>query len=283
MKNKITVYFFFAVCFTVSLFGSSLKTLEITFYPEYYYSGVMVQVKGEAQANLIGSSFDFSVPTQIDSSFLFKGLSDSDPDFLKLNSFVKNNETWVSIPIEQKRFAFFLFYNPFDMIKSARLFDYTLKASLNISELHITIQEPLSSSSFQITDDITTPLTDQHGFTFHEARYPDIEAFQVQKISVSYNKTNSKTSMEILSSILVDEGEDKILDESRVAREIPLRHRLPLWEPLAVLGGFSMIIGILYIKSSKNKKPILGKYCNKCGVEFQREDNFCSKCGRKRT
>lgn len=283
MKNKITVYFSFAVCFTVSLFGTSLKSLEVTFYPEYYYSGVMVQVKGEAQGNLIGSSFDFSVPTQIDSSFLFKGLSDSDPDFLKLNSFVKNNETWISIPVEQKRFAFFLFYNPFDITKSERLFEYALKASLNISELYITIQEPLSSSKFQISEDNTTSLSDQHGFTFHEVRFPEIEAFQIQKISISYHKTNIKTSMEILSSILMVDEEGEAINESKLSREVPLRHRLPLWEPLAVLGGFSMIIGILYIKSNKNRKSILGKYCNKCGVEFKREDNFCSKCGRKRT
>lgn len=283
MNNKITLYFFYAIFFTVSLFGASLKSLEITFYPEYYYSGVMVQVKGEAQENLIGSSFDFSVPTQIDSSFLFKGLSDSDPDFQKLNSFVKNNETWISIPVEQNRFAFFLFYNPFDMTKLTRLFDYSLRTSLNISELYITIQEPLSCSNFQITEDKTTPISDQHGFTFHEARYLDIKAYQDKRISVSYHKTNSKTSMEMLSSILMIDDEGKSKTESKVSPEIPLRHRLPLWEPLAVLGGFSMVIGFLYIKSNKNRKPILGKYCNNCGIEFKREDNFCSKCGRKRT
>jgi len=283
MKNKITVYFLFAVYFTVSLFGTSLTSLEVTFYPEYYYSGVMVQVKGEAQENLIGSSFDFCVPTQIDSSFLFHGLSEDKPDFIKLNSFEKDNEMWISIPINQKRFAFFLFYNPIDITKSIRSFDYLLKANLKILELYITFQEPLNSLDFQISEINSTPLSDQHGFTFHEVRYLSIEAFQVRNISVSYHKSDSITSMEILSSILIDEEDVKVKDKTEIDRDKPLRHRLPLWEPLAVLGGFATIIGLLYINSTNERKIILASFCNKCGAKFEKEDIFCSQCGRKCT
>ena len=71
----MVTYFLFIILFITSLSGNSLNSLEITFYPEYYYSGIMVQVKGEAENELIGESFNFSVPAYIDSAFLFHSVS----------------------------------------------------------------------------------------------------------------------------------------------------------------------------------------------------------------
>ena len=164
----MVTYFLFIILFITSLSGNSLNSLEITFYPEYYYSGIMVQVKGEAENELIGESFNFSVPAYIDSAFLFQSLSENEPDFLKLFLRKKNGKEWVNIPVNQKRFAFFIFYNPLDLSRSDRSFEYEIKTSVPILNLNLTFQEPLGSSEFQISEKNSTPLSDQHGFTFHE-------------------------------------------------------------------------------------------------------------------
>lgn len=276
----MVTYLFLILLLMTSLQGNSLHSLEITFYPEYYYSGIMVQVKGEAEDELIGESFDFAVPAQIDSAFLFQSLSENEPDFLKLFPREKDRGEWVSIPVNQKRFAFFIFYNPLNLSSPDRSFKYEIKTSVAILNLNLTFQEPLGCGDFHISEENSIPMSDQHGFTFHEVNIPEMKAYESRLVSGSYQKLESRTSMELLSSML--QNEEKIESDHAVQQEIPLRHRLPLWEPLAVLGGLSIIIGFLYIRS--NKKVLTGhqEFCTECGTKFKEKDNFCSKCGRKR-
>lgn len=276
----MVTYFFLFIFLITSLSGNSLNSLEITFYPEYYYSGIMLQVKGEAENELIGKSFDFSIPANIDSAFLFHSVSENEPDFIKLFPQKKKGEDWVNISVIQKRFAFFIFYNPLDLSKSGRSFEYKIKSSVGILNLHLTFQEPLGSREFIITEKNSTVMSDQHGFTFHEVHLLEIKAYEERIISGSYQKTETRTSMELLSSIL--QNEEKIESNNTIRQEIPLRHRLPLWEPLAVLGGLSIIIGFLYFRSNKKGSIDHQEFCTQCGTELKVKDNFCSKCGRKR-
>ena len=62
----------------------------------------------------------------------------------------------------------------------------------------------------------------------------------------------------------------------------PIRHRLPLWEPFAVLGALSILVGALFLNNNQNKSIKNRKnYCSKCGNKLKTNDKFCSTCGDK--
>ena len=276
------VYFLSIILFVTLGFSISLNSIEVTIYPEYYYPGVMVQVKGEANENLIGNSFDFLVPSKIDSAFLFQSLTEKEPNFLNLRSYEKSDEHWVQIPITQNRFAFFIFFNPFNPSNNNRSFQFKLKTSIDIQNTHVTFQEPLESENFQISVPNFTQVTDQHGFIFNELHLSRLDAFTDTLFEISYYKSTFETSMELLTSLLnnreIPTSERGTINQNK----IPLRHRLPLWEPLLVLGGLSIIIGIMYIQSNKINNSQLNKFCSKCGNRLLHKDLFCSQCGRRK-
>ncbi len=87
--------------------------------------------------------------------------------------------------------------------------------------------------------------------------------------------------------------DDQIISPStpNSINQIPIRHKLPLWQPLAVLGVVSLTVGWMFSvnrkkemvqqpssKSSTNK----GSFCTNCGQSFLPEHKFCSNCGGHR-
>ena len=270
-----------------SLSGKSIQSLDLTLYPEYYYSGIMIQVKGEADEDMMNSSFEFSVPAILDSAFLFKSIDGAEPILSSLKSYFENNNYWIKIPITQKRYAFFLFYNPIDISKEKRNFEYNIMTNVFVDSLNCIIQEPIGCSEFNLSEINLKQSSNQHGFIFHEININNLAPFEGKNILGSYKKSTSLTSMELLASILQPQSSETSKNNgdqvhSNSDHSSPLRHRLPLWEPLAVLFGLSIFIGILFIKSNKNESsPQAFLSCSNCGLELRKTHNFCPKCGSK--
>ena len=71
----------------------------------------------------------------------------------------------------------------------------------------------------------------------------------------------------------------------------PIRHKLPLWQPLAVLGLVAIVVGWMFsiqlkreeagverVSTTVNKK---GVFCTHCGKSVQSKNKFCANCGGK--
>ena len=63
---------------------------------------------------------------------------------------------------------------------------------------------------------------------------------------------------------------------------VPQSHRLPLWEPFAVLGILSVLVGIIFYNQKDYSYVSDGKkYCSECGNKTGVGNKYCASCGVK--
>ena len=59
-------------------------------------------------------------------------------------------------------------------------------------------------------------------------------------------------------------------------------HRLPLWEPFAVLGILAILVGInFYYQKDYSSVSDREKYCHGCGNKTDIGNKYCANCGGK--
>ena len=88
--------------------------------------------------------------------------------------------------------------------------------------------------------------------------------------------------------MLSENNAETVQPEQPTVSEPPVRHKLPLWQPLVILGIVSVAVGFMFRVQQKselkektiNKSEITqGNYCPQCGSTVQVEHKFCAKCG----
>ena len=275
-------YLFIILLFIYSslIASSKINDLNVYIYPEYYYSGVMVEINGKI--NLPDSSFSMKmlVPTLTDSVFYVSGTTNDESEVQVLDIKDENSMKWVHLDLNKSSFRVFVFYNPFNS-SITRNIEYPLQFTASLGEFHVFVQEPLVSTNFNI-DLESTSNKDQHNIVFHQIHFQELKEMSKEVIYFNYDNPSKKTTMQYLQEKLVNNpgSNNEVLDMKK--NRTPIRHRLPLWEPFAVLGALSILVGALFLNNNQNKSIKNRKnYSSKCGNKLKTNDKFCSTCGDK--
>ena len=257
---------------------STISDLNIYIYPEYYYSGIMVEINGKVDLSDIPFSMEMLVPTKTDSVFFVSGSPNDKSEVKTLNIKDENSMRWVHLELNKSPFRIFVFYNPFNS-SVTREIQYPLQFSTSLSEFHVFVQEPLISTSFNI-DLESTSNKDQHNIVFHQIHFQGLKEMSKEIINLSYDNLSGKTTMQYLQGRLSENSINNDESTQQKDNKIPKRHRLPLWEPIAVLGVLSVLSGVLFFNNNQNKKNGKNKnFCSKCGNKLDKSDKYCSICG----
>lgn len=257
---------------------STISDLNIYIYPEYYYSGIMVEINGEVDLSDIPFSMEMLVPAMTDSVFFVSGSPNDQSEVKTLNIKDANSMRWVHLELNKSPFRIFVFYNPFNS-SVTREIQYPLQFSTSLSEFHVFVQEPLISTSFNI-DLESTSNKDQHNIVFHQIHFQGLKEMSKEIINLSYDNLSGKTTMQYLQGRLSENSINNDESTQQKDNKIPKRHRLPLWEPIAVLGVLSVLSGMLFFNNNQNKKNGKNKnFCSKCGNKLDKSDKYCSICG----
>ena len=257
---------------------STISDLNIYIYPEYYYSGIMVEINGKVNLSDIPFSMEMLVPAMTDSIFFVSGSPNDQSEVKTLNIKDENSMKWVHLELNKSPFRVFVFYNPFNSSVSREI-QYPLQFSTSLSEFHVFVQEPLISTSFNI-DLESTSNKDQHNIVFHQIHFQGLKEMSKEIINLSYDNLSGKTTMQYLQGRLSENSINN--DESTQQKDniIPKRHRLPLWEPFGVIGVLFVLSGVLFFNNNQNKKNGKNKnFCSKCGNKLDKSDKYCSICG----
>ncbi|MFQ6678049.1 MAG: zinc ribbon domain-containing protein [Fidelibacterota bacterium] len=258
-----------------------MDPVNINIYSEYYYNGVMVEIETIVEFDQDTADISFTIPAGTDSVFLIKGIPSQDSKIIPIDLDHLDRSNMIKFPLSEPQFRLFIFFNPFDE-GHEKSFTYPIGSNIQMKNVHIAIQEPVMAEDFSISREISSESNDQHGIKFASVNMGDINVNTVETVSVKYLNHTGKTTIETLKDQLRGEAAPKT-DPHTIVEEKPKRHTLLLWEPMAILGVLSLIIGIMFY--SKNKKTTLidGKrnYCHSCGSKLNLEDKFCSNCGEK--
>jgi len=267
MRKFISLYFL-----VLGLVGATnFKDITLIIYPEYYSSSVMVELSGSVDPIDLPVKLGFNVPTNTDSIFFVNGDKGNETNFQLYSAVEEDGENWVYFPIKRPFFRAVLFYSPFDTI-GPRAVDFTFKTNQDLRNIFILVQRPEEAKNFVWSEPDLGSGEDEHGVLFYQKHLHELPAGEAKVISFTYENPTGLTTMASLAR--------RMGNTPAAAPKGPLRHRLPLWQPLVVLGGLALVIGFLFYRSQQEKleKPA-GTVCKSCGEKLVPGAKFCSSCG----
>ena len=258
---------------------SPISKLDVYIYPEYYYSGVMVELIGKVEESALPLALGMVVPATTDSVFLVSGIANDESEVLPVTIDNKESNSWVRLDLDKPSFRIFVFYVPFDT-SSTRKFNYTVQTTVPLDEFHVFIQEPLVAQDFTLAQE-STANKNQHGITIHQIYIAELPTMSAKTISISYTNHTTQTTMVLLQQLLSERSQGKS-EAAQSKQVVPQRHRLPLWEPFAVLGILAILVGIIFYNQKDYSSVSNGKkYCSGCGKKIGISDKYCTNCGGK--
>jgi len=276
MRNYLYIVILF---YQNVLAASPISKLDVYIYPEYYYSGVMVELIGKVEESALPLALGMVVPATTDSVFLVSGIANDESEVLPVTIDNKESNSWVWLDLDKPSFRIFVFYVPFDT-SSTRKFNYTVQTTVPLDEFHVFIQEPLFAQDFTLAQE-STANKDQHGITFHQIYIAELPTMSAKTISISYTNHTTQTTMVLLQQLLSERSQGKS-EAAQSKQVVPQRHRLPLWEPFAVLGILAILVGIIFYNQKDYSSVSNGKkYCSGCGKKIGISDKYCTNCGGK--
>ena len=269
---------------------SPFNSYDVVLYPEYYFDGLMAEIDAEVKDESLPLDLEIRVPINADSIFFVSGTASSEAEVKNLPILNSKNRSFVKINILESKFRLFIFYN-LDKKGNRRTGVYDLELNHFINDAHIIVQVPLVAEGFTFSEKDSEEFKDQHGINFQRVHLHDFMANTTKSVSFSYENPSGEISINKLQTML--STDEQIISPStpNSINQIPIRHKLPLWQPLAVLGVVSLTVGWMF--SVNRKKEMVqqpssklstnqGSFCTNCGQSFLPEHKFCSNCGGHR-
>ena len=274
------------------LFGSILaqsspfQSYDVVLYPEYYFNGIMVEIEGEVKQDSLPLDLKVQVPVNTDSVFFVTGNVASNANVIDLQIKKEQNLSFINTVLLDPNFRIFIFYD-IKRNKQKRSGVFSFSINHPIDDAHIVVQEPIVAEDFVFSEKNAEVFKDQHGMNFKRVHLNNYLPKSVRKISFSYLNPSNDISINLLQSKLSD-NPNPPADIPFKNNSAPIRHKLPLWQPLFVLSIVSIAIGVMFyfqmkkekIKSkSFNNSENSNKFCTHCGSGINIENKFCANCG----
>ncbi len=260
------------------MYGNDFARFDVAVFPEYYFPGIMVEIQAEPDSGHAFPDFSLMVPETADSAFMVLS-SGGDPVQLSVTPDKGRNRINISASTTPVRI--FYFY-PLNRNETFISFSYKLEINVPVNDAHILIQEPMVAEQFKISESGSEVFQDPHGLTFHRFHVAELNSGENKTFSVSYQNTSGNTTMDILRNLLSADQPDMSVQEPLLSSKIIQRHTVPTWQPLAVLGVFAVMVGILFQRQRKREKITdAEQFCTSCGSKKKTNDNYCAKCGKE--
>ena len=269
---------------------SPFNSYDAVLYPEYYFDGLMAEIDAEINNEFLPLDFEMRVPVNADSIFFVSGNASSQAEVKNLPILTSNNRSFIKVSILEKKFRLFIFYNLEKQgIRRSGTFDLELNHFVN--DAHIIIQVPLVAEKFSFSEKDSEELKDQHGINFKRVHLNNFMANTTKSVSFSYDNPTGEISINKLQTLLSTDDQIIPPSTSNIEAQVPIRHKLPLWQPLAILGVVSLTVGWMFSINTKNESLLelnstsssnKGSFCTSCGQIFLPEHKFCSNCGGHR-
>ena len=144
---------------------------------------------------------------------------------------------------------------------------------------------------FMFSEQNHEDFKDQHGINFKRIHVNNYASNFIKSVSFTYDNPSQDISMNALQKGA--QGSQNVASPQNTK---PIRHTLPLWQPLVALGFVSVVVGGMFyrqinseaspkeqISKALKSKPAKskGKFCTECGNKILPMNKFCANCGAK--
>ena len=270
--------------------NSSFNSFDVVIYPEYYFEGIMAEVDAEVEENKFPLTLRMNIPSSSDSVFFVGGTPSNDSNVKTLSILKEGKASSIEVDVLESKFRLFIFY---DLVKNKdeRSGSFELRLNHSIDDAHIMVQEPLVAESFTFSENDAESFQDQHGLNFKRIHLNNYKVNTSKTVTFDYRNPSGDISINVLQNRLSNDESISSPPEVNSSITPPIRHKLPLWQPLLVLGLVAIVVawmfsvqlkkekaGVEKVSRTVNKK---GGFCTHCGESVQSKNKFCANCGGK--
>ena len=270
--------------------NSSFNSFDVVIYPEYYFEGIMAEVDAEVEENKFPLTLRMNIPSNSDSVFFVGGTPSNDSNVKTLSILKEGKASSIEVDVVESKFRLFIFY---DLVKNKdkRSGSFELRLNHSIDDAHIIVQEPLVAESFTFSENDAESFQDQHGLNFKRIHLNNFKVNTSKTVTFGYRNPSGDISINVLQNRL--SNDERISSPPEVNSSItpPIRHKLPLWQPLLVLGLVAIVVGWMFSVQLKREKAGVEKvsttvnkkrgFCTHCGKSVESKNKFCANCGGK--
>ncbi len=170
------------------------------------------------------------------------------------------------------------FYDPLSTAKPERSYTYVWPGDFAVNRLSVVAQEPAAARNFSTQPSLDASATGEDGLHYHSGELGAREAGKRLPIKVSYTKSDTRTSTDILGQKAPEPAPAPATSSGGDATK---------WVLLAIV-ALSLLIGggaaLLWWRGRAQTapaKPDSAAACAKCGAPRAEDDRFCSNCGAR--
>ena len=287
MRQYLFILLFLSV---LNAQNSSFNSFDVVIYPEYYFEGIMAEVDAEVKENKFPLTLRMNIPSSSDSVFFVGGTPSNDSNVKTLSILKEGKASSIEVDVVESKFRLFIFY---DLVKNKdeRSGSFELRLNHSIDDAHIIVQEPLVAESFTFSENDAESFQDQHGLKFKRIHLNNYKVNTSKAVTFGYRNPSGDISINVLQNKLSNDESISSPPEVNSSITPPIRHKLPLWQPLVVLGLVAIVVGWMFsiqikreeagverVSTTVNKK---GVFCTHCGKSVQSKNKFCANCGGK--
>jgi len=287
MRQYLFILLFLSV---LNAQNSSFNSFDVVIYPEYYFEGIMAEVDAEVKENKFPLTLRMNIPSSSDSVFFVGGTPSNDSNVKTLSILKEGKASSIEVDVVESKFRLFIFY---DLVKNKdeRSGSFELRLNHSIDDAHIIVQEPLVAESFTFSENDAESFQDQHGLKFKRIHLNNYKVNTSKAVTFGYRNPSGDISINVLQNRLSNDESISSPPEVNSSITPPIRHKLPLWQPLVVLGLVAIVVGWMFsiqlkreeagverVSTTVNKK---GVFCTHCGKSVQSKNKFCANCGGK--
>ena len=287
MRQYLFILLFLSV---LNAQNSSFNSFDVVIYPEYYFEGIMAEVDAEVKENKFPLTLRMNIPSSSDSVFFVGGTPSNDSNVKTLSILKEGKASSIEVDVVESKFRLFIFY---DLVKNKdeRSGSFELRLNHSVDDAHIIVQEPLVAESFTFSENDAESFQDQHGLNFKRIHLNNYKVNTSKTVTFGYRNSSGDISINVLQNRLSNDESISSPPEVNSSITPPIRHKLPLWQPLLVLGLVAIVVGWMFSVQLKREKAGIekvsttvnkkGGFCTHCGKSVQSKNKFCANCGGK--
>jgi hypothetical protein len=174
-----------------------------------------------------------------------------------------------------------------------RDFEYFFESNTNLLDFHIVLQKPLGATRYESSLVEPEEFNDEYNLTYNRKLISELDKNEKLKITFSYDKESSLTTLQILDKILTDhnhnekdEHNHQNIENDKVNNKLLNNYNKAKYYSISF--GFLLIMILLLIfilSNSKFKRNYINKinYCSNCenNLNMDLNSKYCVNCGEK--
>jgi hypothetical protein len=264
---------------------SAIDSLDIEIWPDFDRASVLILLTGTLPGDTrLPASVTLPLPegAQINAVARIDSKDGSMKDDIISSNEPADTLTFVT-PDARFRVEYYL---PYTSNNNQRSFDYTWLAAVSVNNLRLTVQRPLSASTF-----VTEPATENinrsgDGFDYHIFPARAVPAGQPFALHVDYTMNTAQLSATQMPRSNAGPQTAEVADTSGTNSGFN-------WALVAIIAGALLIFGALIWQvasrrpaadihktvDSQVKNQSRAKFCHNCGAAIDKDDRFCTGCG----